>query len=523
MHLYNSLIRAHVYNSQPSQAFWVFFDMQHRGLWPDTFTYAVLLKACCGNYSLKLVQMIHTHVEKLGFYSDIVVPNSLIDCYFKCGLSGVCAARKLFAVMGERDIVSWNTMIRGLVKANELREAHRLFDEMPERDIVTWNTILDGHSKAGEMDAAFELFQKMPERNVVSWSTMICGYCKAGDMEMAMILFDKMPAKNVVTWTIIICGYAEKGLAKDAISLFEKMEATGLEPDDGTIISIFGACAESGLLGLGKRLHASIQRTGYKCSTPVCNAIVDMYAKCGNLNRALTVFNGMANRDLVSWNAIIQGLAMHGRGEKALDLFSRMIQEGFAPDRVTFIGVLCACTHAGFVDKGIHYFHVMDTEYGVLKEIEHYGCMIDLLGRGGRLTEAFKLVQSMPMEPNVIIWGSLVGACRMHNALEDAKEVLHHLIKLEPADAGHFSMLSSIYAAAGDWNGVSSARMQMKSTGTQKPSGASSIELEDQVHEFTVLDKSHPNSDRIYEVIDGLSLHLKQVGYVPKETAKVFS
>lgn len=464
--------------------------------------------------------MIHAQVEKLGFLADIVVPNSLIDSYCKCGLLGVGEARKLFTVMGERDIVSWNTMIGGLVKANELIEARRLFDEMPDRDTVSWNTMLDGYSKSGEMDTAFELFQKMAGRNIVSWTTVIYGYCKAGEMEMARILFDNMPAKNTVCWTTIICGYAEKGLAKDALSLFEKMEETGFKLDDGIIISILSACGESGLLGLGRRLHASIQRTGYKCSTHVGNALVDMYAKCGSLNRALTIFNGMANKDLVSWNSMIQGLAMHGYGEKALKLFYRMKQEGFAPDRVTFIGVLCACTHAGFVDKGIHYFNAMETEYGVLQEIEHYGCVIDLLGRGGRLEEAFRLVRSMPMEPNAIIWGSLVVACRMHNASEYAKEVLHHLIKLEPTDASHFSILSSIHAAEGDWNSVASVRMQMKSTGTQKPSGASSIELDDQVHEFTVLDKSHPKSDSIYEVIDGLSLHLKPVGYFPKATAE---
>ncbi|XP_057492182.1 pentatricopeptide repeat-containing protein At3g29230-like [Actinidia eriantha] len=515
-HLYNTLIRAHIQNSQPSQAFEAFFDMQNRGVCPDNFTYSFLLKGCSGKASLKLVQMVHTHIEKFGFCSDIFVPNSLIDSYSKCGLIGVHAARKLFAAMAERDIVSWNSMIRGLVKAGEMREARRLFDEMPERDTVSWNTILDGYLKAGEVDAAFELFQKMPNRDVVSWSTMICGYCKAGDMEMARIMFDKMPAKNLVSWTIIISGYAENGMAKDAMSLFDKMEEAGLKPDDGAVISILAASAESGLIGLGEKVHASIQRMKFECSTHVSNALVDMYAKCGSLNRALRLFNGMKTRDLVSWNAMIQGLAMHGLAEEALEIFSRMKQEGFAPDKVTFVGVLCACTHAGFVDEGIQYFYTMEREHGVVPEIEHYGCMIDLLGRGGRLKEAFGLVHSMPMEPNAIIWGTLLGACRIHNAVGYAQEVLDHLVKLEPTDAGNFSMLSNIYAAAGDWNSVASVRVQMKNTGTQKRSGASSIELDDEVHEFTIQDTSHPKSDSVYQMIDGLGMHLRQVGYVPK-------
>ncbi|KAL7248929.1 hypothetical protein ACSBR1_011163 [Camellia fascicularis] len=219
-------------------------------------------------------------------------------------------------------------------------------------------------------------------------------------------------------------------MAKDAISLFDRTEAARLKPNDGTIISILSACAESGLLGLGKRVHASIVRTRYKCHTHVSNALVDMYAKCGSVHSALSIFNGMEKRDLVFWNAMIQGLAMHGHREKALHFFSRTKQEGFPPDKVTSVGVLCACTHAGFVEEGIQYFHARERYYGIVPKIEHYGCMIDLLGRGGRLKEAFRLVRSMPMELNAIIWGTLLGACQMHNDVGYAKEVLDQLVKL---------------------------------------------------------------------------------------------
>lgn len=490
--------------------------MQRNGGYPDNFTYPFLLKACSSESWFPMVQMIHTHIEKFGFFSDIFVPNSLIDSYSKCGFIGVNSARKFFMLMGERDTVSWNSMIGGLVKAGELVEARQLFDEMPKRDTVSWNTILDGYAKAEQMNKAFELFEKMPERNVVSWSTMVSGYCKVGDMDMARMLFDKMPVKNLVPWTIIISGYAKKGLRKEAIGLYDEMEEGGLKPDDGVVISILAACAESGLLGLGEKVHASIKRTRFKCSILVSNALVDMYAKCGSLDKAYSVFDGMARRDVVSWNAMLQGLAMHGHGEEALRLFSRMKRDGFVPDKVTFIGVLCACTHAGFVEEGLRYFYTMERDYGIVPEVEHYGCMIDLLGRGGCIKEAFKLVHSMPMEPNVIIWGTLLGACRMHNAVDLAGEVVDHLVKLEPSDPGNFSLLSNIYAAAGDWDSVSNVRMQMRRTGIQKPSGASSIEVNDEVHEFMVLDKSHPRSDKIYQMIDRLLQDLKEVGYVPK-------
>ncbi|XP_008785939.2 pentatricopeptide repeat-containing protein At3g29230 [Phoenix dactylifera] len=517
--LYNTLIRAFAHNSQPSHAFCALFDMQKDGIFPDNFTYPFLLKACCGpsgQSALARIEMIHSHVIKLGFLYDIFVPNSLIDSYSRAGTGGLASARKIFDEMPHRDIVSWNSMIAGLMRAGELKEARRLFDEMPERDTVSWNTLLDGHAKAGEMDKAFELFERMPERNVVSWSTVVSGYCKMGDMDMARLLFDKMPVKNLVPWTIMISGYAEKGLAKEAMSLLDQMEDAGLEPDAAAIVSILAASAESGLLSLGRRIHAYVRSSKLRSATQVCNALVDMYSKCGCLDMACRIFDGMAEKDLVSWNSLVQGLAMHGHGEKALDLFARMKREGIRPDGVTFIGVLCACTHVGLIEEGQYYFSSMERDYGIVPQIEHYGCMIDLLGRGGLLNEAFDLTKSMPLEPNAIIWGTLLGACRVHNNVSLAEKVVEKLVRMEPSDAGNYAILSNIYAAAGRWDGMAKARIQMKGTGAQKPAGSSWIELNDMVHEFTVGDRTHPHSKRIFQMLDRLGQHLKQVGYVPR-------
>lgn len=490
--------------------------MQREGVYPDNFTYPFLLKACTGPSSLPLVQMIHAHVEKFGFYGDIFVPNSLIDSYSRCGGVGIDGAMRLFSAMEERDAVTWNSMIGGLVRGGDLDGAFKLFDEMPERDMVSWNTMLDGYAKAGEMNKAFELFDRMPQWNIISWSTMVCGYSRAGDMDMARMLFDKCPEKNLVLWTTIISGYAEKGFMKEATVLYDKMEEAGLKPDDGVLISILTACAESGMLGLGKKIHASVQRCRFRCSTKVLNAFIDMYAKCGCLDAAFGIFSKMTGKkDLVSWNSMIHGFGVHGQGEKALELFSSMVHEGFEPDKYTFIGLLCACTHAGLVDKGRNYFNSMEKVYGIVPQIEHYGCMIDLLSRGGHLEEAFELLRSMPVEPNAIVVGTLLGACRMHNDVELARALSEHLFKLVPSDPGNFSLLSNIYAQAGDWMNVASVRLQMKNAGGQKPSGASSIEVEEEVHEFTVFDHSHPKSDDIYQMIGRLVHDLRQVGYVP--------
>lgn len=516
VHLYNYLIRAYSLSGNESNslcAFRVFLKMQVDGVLADNFTYPFLLKGCIGSSWLSLVKMVHAHVEKLGFYWDVFVPNSLIDCYCRCG--DVEMAMKVFSGMEERDVVSWNSMVGGLVKNGDLDGALKVFDEMPEKDRVSWNTILDGFTKAGEMDKAFKLFERMAERDIVSWSTMVCGYNKNGDMDMARMLFDRCPVKNLVLWTTIISGYAEKGQVKEAMKLCDEMEKSGLRLDDGFFISILAACAESGMLGLGKKMHDSFLRSRFRCSTKALNSFIDMYAKCGCVDDAFRVFNGM-EKDLVSWNSMIHGFGIHGHGEKSIELFNTMVREGFKPDRYTFIGLLCACTHAGLVNEGRGYFYSMQRVYGIVPQIEHYGCMVDLLGRGGHLKEAFWLVRSMPFEPNAIILGTLLGACRMHNDVKLATSVSKYLFKLVPSDPGIFSLLSNIYAQAGDWINVAKVRKQMNDKGGQKPSGVSSIEVEEEVHEFTVRDWSHPKSGDIYNMIDRLVHDLRQVGYVPR-------
>ncbi|KAL6011325.1 Pentatricopeptide repeat-containing protein [Asimina triloba] len=509
--LYNTLIRAFTHNSLSASAFSAFFEMQRNDVSPDNFTFSFLLKACEGQFALRQVHMIHAQIVKCGFEADIFVPNLLIDSYYRV-TGGMDDSTKVFDKMLERDVVSWNSMIAGLVRSGHMDEARKLFDEMPERDMVSWNTVLDGYAKVGEMDVAFEIFERMPERNVVSWSTMIFGYRKADDMEMARILFDKMPVKTLVPWTIMISGYVEKGMNKEAYNLYDQMEKAQLKPDEAAIISFLSACAESCFLGLGRRIHAHIGQTKLRHTTQVCNALLDMYAKCGNLVEALSVFDSMVKRDVVSWNSILQGLAMHGQGDKALELFSRMEKDGITPDGVTFVGVLCACTHMGLVDEGQHYFSSMERDFGVIPQVEHYGCMVDLLGRGGRLNEAFELICNMPIKPNAIILGTLLGACRMHNNVTLAEKVVNRLIELEPSNAGNYAILSNIYAAARRWDGVSKVRLQMKDNCVQKPAGSSSIEVDDVVYEFTVGDRSHPQSSRIYKMLGRLGKHLKQLG-----------
>lgn len=509
--LANTLLRAYALNSLPHAALAAFAAIPLRQR--DTFTYSFLIKALAA-VGLTAVRAAHSYVVKLGSVEDTFVANALIDAYSKNG--GVPDAKKMFDEMPVRDVVSWNTAMAAVVRQGNLAGARIIFDEMPEKDMVSWNTMLDGCAKAGEAEAAFELFQRMPERNVVSWSTMVSAYCKKGDMEMAQVIFDKMPAKNLVTWTIMVSACAQKGLMEEAGRLFTGMKEASIELDVAAVVSILSACAESGSLALGKRIHRHVRQRKLGRSTLVCNALMDMFCKCGCVNRADYIFDTeMLEKDSVSWNTIIGGFAMHGHGEKALDLFAQMKQQGFKPDAVTLINVLSACTHMGLVEEGRRYFANMETDYGIRPQIEHYGCMVDLLGRGGLIKEAVDMIKSMPWEPNEVIWGSLLSACRLHKNVEYAELAVNELSKLQPSNAGNYAVLSNIYAEAGKWSDMAKARIQMKGTGSQKTAGSSWIELDEAFHEFTVGDRKHPESSQISEMVDRLSSHVKHAGCIP--------
>jgi pentatricopeptide repeat protein len=508
--LANTLLRAYALNALPHAALSTFAAMPTHQR--DSFTYSFLIKALAAA-GLPPVRAVHCHVVKHGSVEDTFVGNALMDAYSKNG--GFLDARKLFDEMPTRDVVSWNTAMAAMVRHGEVAGARRMFDEMPKRDTVSWNTILDVYAKAGEAEEAFELFQCMPERNVVSWSTVVSAYCKKGDMEMARVIFDKMPTKNLVTWTIMVSACVQKGLVEEAGRLFTQMKEAAVELDVAAVVSILAACAESGSLALGKRIHRHVRQKKLGASTHVCNALMDMFCKCGCVNRADYIFdNEIVEKDTVSWNTIIGGFAMHGHGDKALDLFAQMKQQGFCPDAVTLINVLSACTHMGFVEEGRRYFTNMEVDYGIVPQIEHYGCMVDLLGRGGLIKEAVDLTKRMPWEPNEVIWGSLLSACRLHKNVEYAEMAVNELSKLQPSNAGNYAVLSNIYAEAEQWSDMAKARIQMKGTGSQKTAGSSWIELDEAFHEFTVGDRKHPESGGISEMVDRLSSHVKNVGRV---------
>ncbi|XP_042475252.1 pentatricopeptide repeat-containing protein At5g66520-like [Macadamia integrifolia] len=449
--IWNSCLKTFAEGDSPIDTISLFYRLRHFNVLPDTFTCSFVLKACSLLSDLLNGRIVHGLVVKLGFQSDLFLQNTIVHMY-------ACSA--------------------------SMDDARWLFEKMAERDIVTWNIMITQLIKRGQVDEAQELFDKMPEKNVRSWTSMIAGYTQCGK-------------------------------PKKAIDYFTQMEEAGLKPNEVTVVAVLAACADLGALDLGKRVHQYSNRCGFKRNVRVCNTLIDMYINCGCLEDARRVFNKMGERTVVSWSAMIGGLAMHGQGEEALSLFFRMIQIGLKPNAVTFVGLLHACSHMGLISEGRKFFASMTNDYRITPEIEHYGCMVDLLSRAGLLEEAHEFILNMPIKPNGVVWGALLGGCKMHKNIELAEEAIKHLIELDPMNDGYYVVLSNIYADAGRWEDTARVRKMMRVQGVKKTPGLSSITINGVVNEFVAGERDHPQAEEIYHGWEELLVKMKQQGYVP--------
>jgi pentatricopeptide repeat protein len=545
---WTAVIAAYVRHGFSEEALTLYYQMQRTGIEPDKFTFATVLPAC---HSLPALEEVYQEISRRGLQWDVFVGSALVDMYAKCGSledarqlfdkmpqrnvvswnvmiagyarNGLCEeALKLFHTMPERNVVSWTTMIAAYAQSGHIDEAVKLFHEMPERNVASWNAVIAGYSHNGCIDEALELFHKMPERNVISWTTVIAGCAQNGRVDEARALFLKAPERNVVSWTALIAGYAQTGHVDEAFNLFERMternavswnamiagfaknghhvealklfqqmRLAGPKPDSETFTSVLPVCANLTALEQGKEIHEEIITRGFQCDISVGNALVDMYSKCGSIENAQHLFDKMSQRDVVSWTLIITGYAMHGRSKDALKLFEQMQQAGTKPDGVTFVGVLSACCHAGLVAEGWQYFNCMTQYYSITPTMEHYGCMVDLLGRAGHLDEAHNFIKQMPIKPDASVWGCLLGACTINNNIELGKYVSDRLLEIDSKNTTPYVLLSNIYAAAGRWNDIANVRKMMKDRGVKKYPGCSWIEVNKQVYTFCIEDRSH--------------------------------
>jgi len=336
--------------------------------------------------------------------------------------------------------------------------------------------MISGYAKLGELSSARKLFDEMPYKNVISYTVMIDGYAKSGDMVSARYLFEQCPEKDTVTWSALISGYVQNGLPKGAVKLFSEMERCNAKADEFILVSVMSACAQLGCLDLAKWIDSYMSRSSFDLHrVHVAAALVDMNVKCGNIERAIYLFNSMTKRDLVSYCSMIQGLHIHGRGVDAVQLFYNMIAEGMTPDDVAFTVILTACSRSALVEEGCRLFDMMRNQYSMHPSPDHYACMVDLLGRFGHVDAAHDLLKSMPVEPHAGAWGALLGACWLHCHTELAGIVANRLVELEPLNAGNFVLWSNIYAAANRWLDVTILRNQMVDRGLRKIPGRSWI------------------------------------------------
>ncbi|CAM8880127.1 unnamed protein product [Rhodiola kirilowii] len=449
--IWNSCLKELAESEAPGDAIFLFYKMRLFDVLVDCFTCSFVLKACLKISDLWTGRVVHGLLEKLGLRSNLFLMNAILNLYGICGAIG---------------------------------DAGMVFDKMPERDVVTWNTRIAQLVRSDDADRAYQLFCGMPERNLRSWTSMIAGYVQC-----------RKP--------------------KEAVELFAQMEEAGERPNEVTVVSVLAACADLGALDLGRRIHDYSNTSGFVRNMRVSNTLIDMYVKCGCLEDAQKVFDELKERTVVSWSAMIGGQAMHGQAEEALRLFNEMIRTGMKPNGVTFVGLLHACSHMGLVDEGRKFFTSMVKDYRIVPKIEHYGCMVDLYSRAGLLEEAQKFIKNMPIEPNGVVWGALLGGCSLHKNVELAEEALKHLLELDPLNDGYYVVLSNIYAHAQRWEDTTRIRQLMRQRGAKKTPGWSTISVNGMVHEFVAGDETHPQSDKIFQKWDMLLEQMKLKGYVP--------
>ncbi|XP_078448555.1 pentatricopeptide repeat-containing protein At3g29230-like isoform X2 [Wolffia australiana] len=429
----NSIIRGLAAGKKPANAVLVFSELLRRGFQPNNFTFPFLLKSCAEASLMKPGASIHGLIVKSGQENDCFIRSTLIRFYARGHLAD---ARKVFDECSRRESVSWNSMIDGYVKAGELGEARFVFDRMISRDTISWNTMINGYVIFGDLHQAKNLFQQMPSRSIVSWNSILAGHAKCGDLSGALKVFEEMPKRDVVSWNAMLACYSQSGKPREALELFDLMRRERVKPTDATIVSLLSACGLLGALDQGKAVESFMREQKVQPNTILGTALVDMYAKCGDIEQAEEVFQSLEERDVLAWNTMIAATGMHGQSQRALHLFEEMEASGLPPDDITFVAVLGACSHGGDVERGRLLLNSMEKKYGIKPKLEHYGCLIDLLARAGYLEEALEVIESMPMEPNPGAWGALLGGCKIHGNIRVAEAAGLHLLKLQPNHSG---------------------------------------------------------------------------------------
>ncbi|XP_065879854.1 pentatricopeptide repeat-containing protein CRR2, chloroplastic-like [Euphorbia lathyris] len=495
---------------------------------PTQHTYELLLLSCTHKNSFLDAQFVHRHLLANGFDQDPFLATKLINVYSYFGSTD--DARQVFDKTHSRTIFVYNALFRALTLAGHGEEVLCLYRKMNSigipSDRFTYTYALKACvasdcsvsllTKGKEIHA--QILRHGYEGLVHIMTTLLDMYARFGSVSYATSVFNEMPVKNVVSWSAIIACYAKNGKPFEALELFREMmlETQDLSPNSVTMVSVLQACAALAAFEQGRLLHGYILRRGLDGILPVVSALITLYARCGKLELGQRVFDQMEKRDVVSWNSLISSYGIHGLGEKAIQVFEDMNRNGITPSPISFISVLGACSHAGLVKEAKFLFDSMHNVYGLYPSVEHYACMVDLLGRANRLEEAAKVIADMRIEPGPKVWGSLLGACRIHCNVELAEWASSKLFELEPTNAGNYVLLCDIYAAAGMWDGVKRVKRLLEARGLQKVSGRSWIEVKRKIYSFMSVDEVNPQIEQLHAFLFELSTEMKEKGYVPQ-------
>lgn len=488
--LWNTLIRGYADAGPCEEALALYSNMHGAGLFPDNYTFPFVVRSCAVLSALREGKEVHCNIVKHGFDSDVFVQSSLVAMYSQSGET--LGMELVFGEMVVRNIVSWTAVIAGYVQNRYFKEGLGVFREMvgsgTQPNVVTLVSVLPACAgleflNLGKLIHGYGIKLGV-DPDVSLTNALIALYGKCGNVETARSLFDGMVVQNLVSWNAMIAAYEQNNAGANAVKLFRRMQAEKVDFDYITMVSVISACASLGALNTGRWIHELVKRKGLEINVSITNALIDMYAKCGNIDLAREVFERLPCRSVVSWTSMIGACASHGHGEDALKLFSRMKDEGVKPNSFTFAAVFTACRHSGLVEEGRKHFESMMRDYSIMPGVEHCACMVDLLGRAGSLMEAYEFIEKMPVEPDVSVWGALLGSCRIHSNLELAELVAEKLFLLDPQTVTFYVLMSNIYAEAGRWEDAARLRKLMEERELKKIPGHSLVEVNRRFHTF---------------------------------------
>ncbi|KAK4768851.1 hypothetical protein SAY86_027001 [Trapa natans] len=520
---WSALIAAFVQSGYPEKALIRFQDMQRENVKPNRITLIGILPACAELSLLAHGQSIHCYLLKGDMDGETTTGTALVSMYSKC--RKFSHAITIFSRTSCKDVATWNALINGFTQNGDSFSAIKMFQELWATGVCPDERTLVG------LIPAVALSNNQTHGTCVHCLTIKSGfesdchirnalidmYFKYESLPSALCLFNGSEAnftKNVVSWNVMIAGYFQNGDAKESLWAFHEMRVENVQPNAISFASILPAVAHLASVREGMGLHACVTKLGLELVVKVGNSLIDMYAKCGRIDFSEKFFHAMEHKDTISWNAMLAGYAIHGRGNQAISLFKLMQESHVEIDSLSYVSVLSACRHAGLIEEGREIFHSMH-ESRIKPNSEHYACMVDLVGRAGLFDEALQLIREMPLRPDAGVWGALLGACRMHSNVKLGEYALNHLVELEPANPAHYVVLSSIYARSGRWVDAGKARLKVSETGLMKTPGCSWVEVKGKVHAFMVNDPSHPQIESMQLLWNDLLEKMGKLGYVP--------